>query len=38
VLAAIENGGLGTGQMPPGLLTGEEAKRVADFVTASAGG
>jgi mono/diheme cytochrome c family protein len=38
VLAAIENGGLGTGQMPGGLLAGTEAEQVADYVAAFAGG
>jgi mono/diheme cytochrome c family protein len=37
VLAAIQNGGTGSGQMPPGLLRGEEAAQVADFVSGSAG-
>jgi cytochrome c6 len=32
VLEAIENGGLGTGGMPAGLLEGEEAKQVAELV------
>lgn len=38
VLAAIENGGLGSGTMPPGLLQGSEAEEVAEFVAKSAGG
>jgi mono/diheme cytochrome c family protein len=38
VLAAIEKGGRGTGAMPPKLLSGEEARQVADFVARSAGG
>jgi mono/diheme cytochrome c family protein len=37
VLAAIANGGTGTGTMPPGLLTGADADAVADYVAASAG-
>lgn len=32
VLAAIANGGAGTGQMPAGLLTGAEAEAVAELV------
>ena len=38
VLAAIENGGAGSGQMPPSLLGGEEAQQVAAYVASSAGG
>jgi cytochrome c oxidase subunit I len=37
VLSAIEKGGLGSGTMPPGLLQGEAAQQVADFVSSSAG-
>lgn len=37
VLSAIENGGAGSGAMPPGLLQGEEAQQVAAFVSSSAG-
>jgi mono/diheme cytochrome c family protein len=37
VLAAIENGGTGSGAMPSALLAGEEAQQVADFVGGSAG-
>lgn len=37
VLAAIENGGAGTGQMPAGLLSGAEAESVAAFVAGAAG-
>lgn len=37
VLAAIEKGGAGTGGMPPGLLSGERARQVAEFVAAAAG-
>ena len=36
VLAAIENGGVGSGQMPPGLLTGNVAEQVAELVSSSA--
>ena len=32
VLGAIENGGLGTGGMPAGVLQGQEAKQVAELV------
>ncbi len=38
VLAAIENGGSGTGQMPANLLQGEQAERVAEFVAQAAAG
>jgi cytochrome c oxidase subunit I len=38
VLAAIEQGGRGTGAMPPKLLSGKEARQVADFVARNAGG
>src|SRR5919197_1497187 len=31
VLAAIRNGGRGSGLMPPGILTGRDAERVALF-------
>lgn len=37
VLAAIENGGAGSGAMPSGLLEGEEAQQVAEFVGGSSG-
>ncbi len=37
VLSAIENGGLGSGTMPPGLLTGAEADGVAAYVAENAG-
>ncbi|HMT05955.1 MAG: cytochrome c [Solirubrobacterales bacterium] len=37
VLSAIENGGAGSGAMPPALLSGEEAQQVADFVAESSG-
>jgi cytochrome c553 len=37
VMAAIENGGAGSGVMPAGLLSGEEAQAVADYVAKSAG-
>lgn len=38
VLAAIENGGAGSGAMPAALLEGEEAQQVADYVGEVAGG
>ncbi|HEX6117759.1 MAG TPA: cytochrome c [Solirubrobacterales bacterium] len=37
VLAAIENGGAGSGAMPAGILEGKEAEEVAAYVSASAG-
>ena len=37
VVAAIQNGGTGSGTMPPGLLQGAEAQQVAAFVAQSAG-
>ena len=37
VEAAIENGGAGSGQMPPGILEGQDAEAVADYVAAAAG-
>lgn len=37
VLAAIQNGGSGSGVMPANLLTGAQAEQVAAFVAASAG-
>jgi mono/diheme cytochrome c family protein len=37
VAAAIENGGAGSGAMPAGILSGEQAQQVADFVAESAG-
>jgi cytochrome c551 len=37
VLGAIENGGTGQGRMPAGLLQGEDADAVADYVSAVAG-
>lgn len=37
VLAAITNGGTGSGAMPAGLLQGQEAEGVAAFVAGSAG-
>ena len=33
VVGAIRNGGTGQGRMPAGLLEGEEAKAVAEYVT-----
>lgn len=35
---AIANGGAGTGMMPPGLLSGEQAKQVAEYIAAATGG
>jgi cytochrome c551 len=37
VLAAIENGGTGSGAMPAGLLSGDDATQVADYVASVAG-
>jgi mono/diheme cytochrome c family protein len=37
VLAAIANGGTGSGVMPSGLLSGNDAEQVAAYVAASAG-
>jgi len=37
VLAAIKNGGTGSGAMPANIVTGQKAKQVADFVAAAAG-
>jgi mono/diheme cytochrome c family protein len=37
VLAAIETGGTGSGQMPRDLVQGQQAERVAQFVAANAG-
>jgi mono/diheme cytochrome c family protein len=37
VLAAIANGGSGGGMMPAGLLEGEQAQQVAEFVAGSSG-
>jgi mono/diheme cytochrome c family protein len=37
VEAAIENGGAGSGQMPAGLLAGQEATAVAEYVSSVAG-
>ena len=37
VLSAIENGGTGSGAMPQGLVEGERAQQVADYVGAVAG-
>ena len=34
-LAAIENGGTGSGQMPANLVQGEEAQQVAEYVVAA---
>jgi hypothetical protein len=37
VEAAIENGGAGSGQMPAGLLAGQEAEAVSEYVSSVAG-
>lgn len=37
VLAAIENGGTGTGAMPANIVTGPDAEALADYVAAVAG-
>jgi mono/diheme cytochrome c family protein len=37
VLAAINNGGTGQGKMPKGLLSGQDAQEVANFVANVAG-
>jgi cytochrome c551 len=37
VLNAIKTGGTGTGRMPPGLLSGEDADAVATYVSEVAG-
>lgn len=37
VTAAIAKGGTGSGRMPPGLLSGADAKQVADYVAGVAG-
>jgi mono/diheme cytochrome c family protein len=37
VLNAIKRGGTGSGRMPPGLLTGEDADAVATYVAGVAG-
>jgi cytochrome c oxidase subunit 1 len=37
VLDAIEQGGAGSGTMPKGIVNGEQARRVAEFVASSAG-
>lgn len=38
VLAALENGGAGSGAMPAGLYAGEQAQQVADYVAAASAG
>jgi cytochrome c551 len=38
VLAAIENGGAGSGAMPAGIVTGTDAEEVAAYVAEAAGG
>lgn len=35
---AIAQGGTGSGMMPPGLLTGDDAVQVAEYVSAASGG
>ncbi|MBI4898719.1 MAG: c-type cytochrome [Actinobacteria bacterium] len=37
VAAAIEKGGTGSGAMPKGLLTGDKADQVAEYVSSVAG-
>lgn len=37
VASAIENGGAGSGAMPAGILSGEQAQQVAEYVAESAG-
>lgn len=37
VASAIEKGGTGSGAMPKGLLTGDKADQVADYVSSTAG-
>ena len=37
VLAALKNGGTGSGTMPKNLYTGKDAQAVADYVSAAAG-
>jgi mono/diheme cytochrome c family protein len=37
VLAAIKNGGTGTGTMPANLVSGKEARAVAEYVSSVAG-
>jgi len=37
VLAAIKNGGAGSGAMPAGIVTGKEAEAVATYVSSVAG-
>ena len=38
VLYAIENGGFSSGPMPQNIVTGEEARKVAEFVARYSGG
>jgi len=38
VKQAIAQGGTGSGVMPPGLLTGDDAEQVAEYISAAAGG
>jgi len=37
VLYAIQNGGFSSGPMPQNILTGEDAKAVAEFIAANSG-
>jgi mono/diheme cytochrome c family protein len=37
VLAALKNGGLGSGTMPANIVTGKDAQAVADYVSSVAG-
>ena len=37
MLAAIKNGGLGSGTMPANIVTGKEAQDVAEYVSSVAG-
>jgi hypothetical protein len=37
VLAALKNGGLGSGTMPANLVTGKDATAVAEYVSSVAG-
>jgi mono/diheme cytochrome c family protein len=37
VIAAIEKGGLGSGTMPAGIITGKDAQAVAQYVSSVAG-
>lgn len=37
VLSAIKDGGTGSGQMPAGIVSGQQAEQVAEFVAAASG-